>query len=135
MFKALLVDDEDAILKLLSAVLGMHGFAIDTASSAQEAISKLTSSEFDVVLTDLRMESPLARFDVVRAANRLTPRPTIVILTAFPVPASEWKVAGVDALYLKGTNSVSLPEELKSLLAQRRPEPPVRSAAGARGRK
>lgn len=119
MLKALLVDDEEAILKLLSAVLGMHGFSVQTASSGSEAVGLIAQNKYDVVLTDLRMESPLAGFDVVRAANGAVPRPTIVVLTAFPVPPSEWQAAGADALYMKGTNTLSLPDQLKGLLASR----------------
>lgn len=116
MAKALLVDDEDAILKLLSAVMGMHGFSVQTANSGRQAISLLERNEYDVVLTDLRMESPTAGFDVVAAANRAVPRPVIVVLTAFPVSTSEWKDAGADSLYIKGTNTLSLPEQIKELL-------------------
>lgn len=118
MFKTLLVDDEEAILKLLSVVLGMHGFSVQTAKSAQEAITLIAQSNYDVVVTDLRMETPLAGFDVVHAANHVMPRPAIVVLTAFPVSAAEWKSAGADALYVKGANTLSLPEQIKELLAQ-----------------
>lgn len=119
MIKALLVDDEEAILKLLSTVLGMHGFSVETATSGHDAVSLLEHNEYDVVLTDLRMESPLAGFDVVRAATGIAPRPAIVVLTAFPVPPNEWQSAGADALYLKGTNTLFLPDQLKVLLAGR----------------
>ncbi len=119
MVKTLLVDDEESILKLLSTVLGMHGFSVQTATSAEEAVSLLARNEYDVVLTDLRMESPLAGFDVVGAANRSVPRPAIVVLTAFPVPPAEWQGAGADTLYMKGTNTLFLPDQLKVLLAQK----------------
>lgn len=119
MAKALLVDDEEAILKLLSTVLGMHGFSVQTANSGHQAISLLEQSDYDVVLTDLRMESPMAGFEVVGAASRIVPRPAIVVLTAYPVPLNEWQGAGADALYVKGSNTLSLPDQLKALLDQR----------------
>lgn len=119
MVKALLVDDEEAILKLLSTVLGMHGFSVQTSTSGGEAIRLISQNEYDVILTDLRMESPLAGFDVVHAANGVVPRPAIVVLTAFPVPPNEWQQAGADALYMKGTNTLFLPDQLKMLLANR----------------
>jgi CheY-like chemotaxis protein len=116
MFRVLLVDDESAILRLLRAVLEPHGFAVTTAASAAEAISLLAPDKYDIVLTDLRMETPLAGFEVVAAADQLVPRPLIVILTAFPVPSADWKFAGADLLRVKGMNTVLLPEQLKKLL-------------------
>jgi DNA-binding NtrC family response regulator len=87
-----------------------------TAASASEAISRIDEQSFEMVITDLRMESPTSGFDVVRAAHSLSPRPIIVIVTAFPVPSSEWRRTGADALYIKGANTMALPEQLKELL-------------------
>lgn len=121
MFKALLVDDEEAILTMLARVLEMNGFSVLTANSAQRGAAMLAQGEsFDIVVTDLKMESPLAGFDVVKAANQAVPRPVIVILSAFPVPASDWKNAGADALCVKGVNTFALPAQLKTLLQQRK---------------
>lgn len=117
MFKALVVDDEKMILRLLTQVLERDGFTVVTASSAARGKAALAQGEaFDIVITDLRMESPLAGFEVVKAANQLIPRPVIVVLTAFPVPASDWKNAGADALCIKGADTLALPKRLKALL-------------------
>lgn len=120
MFNALVVDDEEVILHMLAQVLERDGFRVVTASSAADGAAMLAQGEvFDIVITDLRMESPLAGFDVVRAANRAEPRPVIVVLTAFPVPTSDWKDAGADALFVKGVNTWTLPKQLKALLNKR----------------
>lgn len=120
MSRVLLVDDEVAILRVLATVLEMDGFTVVTATSAVQGTAMLAQGEaFDVVVTDLRMESPLAGFEVVRAAYRVVPRPAIVVLTAFPVPAADWRNAGADALVVKGTNTIALPKQLKALLKDR----------------
>ena len=116
MTRVLLVDDDDSILQLFCTVLEMNGFEVITAISAADAISRLDEQSFEMVITDLRMENPTAGFDVVRAAQTHTPRPIIVIVTAFPVPSSEWRRTGADALYIKGANTMALPEQLKELL-------------------
>jgi CheY-like chemotaxis protein len=128
MAKILLVDDEVPILKLFRALLEGHDFDVTTARSAAEAVGHLADESFDMVVTDLKMETPLAGFDVVRAAHQRRPRPVLVILTAFPVPASQWKQAGADALLVKGENISNLPEQLKALLslASRVPTKPLR---------
>jgi CheY-like chemotaxis protein len=119
MYNVLLIDDEPAILSLLTDVLEMDEFAVTTASSAREGVARLAEQEFDLVITDLRMESPMAGFEVVTAAHGLIPRPVTVLLTAFPVPADEWQRAGADALLVKGADSLTLPKRLKLLLEQK----------------
>ena len=122
MFRILIVDDEPAILGLLKSVMELAEFEPQTARSAAEAKSLLLQQTFDIVLTDMRMETATAGFDVVRAARQLRPRPVIAILTAFPMSPSEWRPSGADTLMVKGADIVSLPERLMSLL-KARPQP------------
>jgi len=116
MTRVLLVDDDDSILHLFCTVLEMNGFEVITATSASEALSSIEEQSFEMIITDLHMENPTAGFDVVRAAHSLSPRPIIVIVTAYPVPSAEWRRTGADALYVKGANTMALPEQLKELL-------------------
>jgi CheY-like chemotaxis protein len=115
MFRILIVDDEPAILGLLKTVLELSSFEPHTARSAAEAKKILSQQSFDVVLTDMRMESNTAGFDVVRAARQLNPRPVIAILTAFPMSPAEWRLSGADVLLVKGADLMSLPEKLTNL--------------------
>jgi CheY-like chemotaxis protein len=116
MTRVLLVDDDTSILQLFCTVLEMNGFEVVTATSAAEALTVLEVQSFEMIITDLRMENPTAGFEVVRAAHVLSPRPIIVVVTAFPVPSAEWRRTGADALYVKGANTMALPEQLKELL-------------------
>lgn len=118
MISTLLVDDDIAILELFRTVLQMDGFEVDIASSAGQAIPALERKPYHVVITDLRMETSTAGFDVVRAAVQLVPRPLVVVVTAFPVPAAEWRKTGADALFIKGANTTALSDQLKELLKQ-----------------
>ena len=119
MFRILVVDDEQSILGLLRTVLELGEFQVDTASSGKEGAARLTEDAFDVVLTDMKMETPTAGFEVVRAARQLRPRPAIAILTAFPIAPAEWKPSGADALFVKGSDLINLPDRLKALIKQR----------------
>ncbi len=134
MFRILIVDDEPAILGLLKSVLELSSFEPQSARSAAEAKSLLSHQRFDFVLTDMRMESTTAGFDVVRAARQLDPKPVIAILTAFPMSPTEWRPSGADALMVKGADIMSLPEKLLSL---RKAKPqtatqPITAATGQR---
>ena len=118
MYRTLLVDDEDAILNLLSVILGRQHFSVRTATSAQAAIALLTEEHFDLVVTDLRMETPWAGFEVAKVAQETNPRPVVAILTAFPVPGRDWRATGADALFVKGSRPLELPTRLEELLLQ-----------------
>lgn len=121
MYRVLLVDDEEPIRRLLKTVLEMGDFKVTTAGSAHEGIEILKSQGFDLVLTDLRMETPFSGYDVIKAVNHILLRPVAVILTAFPVPPSEWKSAGADALLTKGLDTLQIGSRLKSLLLNKHP--------------
>jgi CheY-like chemotaxis protein len=100
--RVLLVDDDATLLQTLQGIFLIHKFDVHTASSTQAAIDKLSERRFDLVVTDMRMETPLAGYNVIRAAKAQAQGPVTVILSAFPIPAAEWKQAGADALVLKG---------------------------------
>jgi DNA-binding response OmpR family regulator len=121
MWKALLIDDEENIRKLLKAVLEMGDFTVETASSGASGIELLRRQSFDVVITDLRMETHLAGYEVSRFASHLEPRPLIAIVTAFPVPSAEWHRAGADVLLTKGAETLQLTSRLRNLLEARKP--------------
>jgi DNA-binding response OmpR family regulator len=118
-YKILLVEDEEPIRRMLKTVLEMDDFSVETAGSAGEGIQILRTGSFDAVVTDLRMESAGAGYDVVRAAKALSPNPLAVILTAFPVPPSDWRSAGADALITKGGGPLELPKRLSAMLHKR----------------
>ena len=127
--RVLFVDDDPAVLQLFRMVLEMEQWAVTTATSAAEAVRALAADAFDLVITDMRMESPSAGFDVVRAAAARSPRPAIAILTAFPMAAAEWRPSGADALIVKGHNLQNLTQTLHALLRKR---PQADAAASSR---
>jgi DNA-binding NtrC family response regulator len=101
----LIVDDETTIRTSLRLVLQSVGYKVATASSAREATELLARQYFDMVLTDVRMETPTAGFEVLRSARRHHPSIPVALLTGFPITTSDWKQAGADALFVKGSGS------------------------------
>ena len=119
MYSVLVVDDEPAIIFILRMLLEDAGFTVDAASSGREAIDILGKKKFDAVVTDIRMETQSAGFDVVRVAKELGEPPVVVVMTAFPVLPQVWKSAGADDFMVKGSDQRSVAEVLKGLLAGR----------------
>ena len=66
--RILLVDDDLAVLLTLKAVLELHGFEIETASSSDEAFTRMESGVFHMVISDLRMETEDSGLQVLRRA-------------------------------------------------------------------
>ncbi|PYX52817.1 MAG: response regulator [Acidobacteria bacterium] len=96
--RILLVDDDVAVLLTLKTVLEMNQFEVDTAASAVEAVSKLESGVYQMVITDVRMESETAGFEVIRAARKQHYDPATALLTAYPPGDGDWKKQGAQSL-------------------------------------
>jgi DNA-binding response OmpR family regulator len=114
--RVLLVDDEVAILLTLKAVLEINGFTVDTATSAREAEHKLRNADYHMVITDMRMESDTAGYEVVRAAKKAAYQPAVAMLTAFPLPGSDWEEEGADQMLVKPMNTRELLRQIEALL-------------------
>lgn len=114
--RILLVDDELAILLTLKAILEMHHFEVQTASSAEEAIAKLNAGSYEMVITDMRMEHEKAGYDVMQCAKRQPYDPAVAVLTAFPSLGSDWKGKGAHSLLVKPVNTEELLRQIEQLM-------------------
>jgi DNA-binding NtrC family response regulator len=116
--RILLVDDELAILLTLKAILEMHHFEVETASSAKEGSKKLAQGAYDMVITDMRMETETAGYDVIHSAKQQSYDPAVAILTAYPSTVlSDWQSKGAHSLLVKPVNTDELLRQLEHLLS------------------
>jgi len=67
--RVLLVDDDVTARLALQTVLEAGGYAVDVAASAAEAVGKLDEQEYELVLSDMGMESPRAGLQVLAHAR------------------------------------------------------------------
>ena len=85
--RILIVDDDTAIRTLLFTVLQRRGLAVDTAKHGGEAIEKLGSCRYVLMLLDLMM--PVVNgwqvLEHVKSMDR-SARPTVLLLTAGTEP-------------------------------------------------
>ena len=116
--RILLVDDELAILLTLRAILEMNGFEVETAASAREAEKKLANGNFHMVITDMRMETENAGYDVIRCAKQQKYNPAVAILTAYPSLGGDWKTRGAESMLVKPMNANDLLRQIEVLLVQ-----------------
>jgi CheY-like chemotaxis protein len=122
--RILLVDDDLAVLLTLKAVLELHGFEVETASSSAEAVMRMESSEFQMVISDLNMETEEAGLEVIRTARRQAYDPATALLTAFPPSGEKWNgkpreaEKNCDSLLIKPLGTSDLLRQVEALLVQ-----------------
>jgi DNA-binding response OmpR family regulator len=115
--RILLVDDEVPVLLTLKAVLEISGFDVDTAASAREGVSKLHTREYQMLITDMRMEHDVAGIEVIKAARAANYHPAVALLTAFPVAEEDWQEMGADKLLVKPMHTRILLQQIEDLIA------------------
>lgn len=114
--RILLVDDEVAVLLTMKAVLEISGFDVDTAASARDGKTKLRKHTYDMVITDMRMESEEAGREVIVAARTAPYHPAVALLTAFPVADEDWQDMGADKMLVKPMQTRVLIQQIEKLL-------------------
>lgn len=110
--RILAVDDDPALLRLLSMRLDLEGYAVIEASSGEEALAKLANQRADLVVTDVQMGGMdgLALFESLKQAHPALP---VIILTAHgSVPHA------VDSMRRGVFGYLSKPFEAEALLAE-----------------
>jgi CheY-like chemotaxis protein len=81
--RVLLVDDDPTSRLTLQTVLQAGGYHVDAAASAAEAVGKLEEQEYELVLSDLQMESPEAGLKVLAHARMMDYKPATAIVTTY----------------------------------------------------
>jgi CheY-like chemotaxis protein len=82
--RILLVDDEPNIVLTMPLILGLHGFEVTAVCTVNEALAKITSAQFDVLISDLNIGEPDDGLVVVSAMRRTQPTCITLILTGYP---------------------------------------------------
>jgi len=80
MEKILVVDDEENIREGLKTVLETEGYSVDTVKDGNEAIDKINTNVFDLVILDLKMPN-LDGYEFLNIVSKTDPYLPIIILT------------------------------------------------------
>ena len=76
----LLVDDQSSMRLTLTMLLKQNGHTLMQASTGADAIEKLAKNDFDVIITDLKLDE-ISGIDVLRAAKANNPQTEVIVLT------------------------------------------------------
>jgi ATP-dependent Lon protease len=107
--QVLVVDDEEIARTNLEYILRKEGHQVATAANGLEALEKVKTQEFDVVLTDLKMEK-MDGIQLLESVKQIAPHTEIVMVTGYATVSS-----AVDALKKGAAHYLSKPIKLDEL--------------------
>ena len=79
--RILVVDDEEAIRKLMQRILEESGYTVDTAANGREALIKISETETVAVLLDIRMPD-MSGMEVLQQIANNRPEASVIMVTA-----------------------------------------------------
>jgi len=81
--RLLVVDDDADIVKLLMVAMRSRGYLVEGATTLPEAMSRIASTTYDVVLTDKNLKGATG-LELIDALSLSAPTTAIVLMTAYP---------------------------------------------------
>src|ERR1700736_465015 len=82
--RVLLADDDEAVREMLQVALERDGFEVVAVASVKEALSRIATEKFDVLLSDLHMPHAGDGFTVVSAMRHTHPNAVTLVLSGYP---------------------------------------------------
>ncbi len=121
--KILLVDDDIQILDSLKMILESEGYAVETAQSGEEAVTKNKAEVFDAAFLDMRLPR-MQGTDMLAVLHKESPRMVKIMMTGFP--SLENAVAslklGADAYIMKPIDPEKLLDLVKNKIMEKQKE-------------
>jgi len=108
--KVLLVDNDASILSVLSTILKAEGYDSISLRNGTEALAKIRSEEFDLIISDIRM-TPVDGMEILKCARNQQPDTAVIMLTAFGSVAN-----AIKAMKLGAFDYVTKPFKVDELL-------------------
>ena len=116
--RILVVDDDPLVRVALKAVLQSYGYAVVQTDSAEKGKLAIAQTGFDLVVTDLEMETATAGYEIARFASHQAPAPAVILFTAGYADGQR-QPRGVSALLRKPASISTLLGTIEVLLQGR----------------
>ena len=82
MIEILLIDDEPIVGKRLKTALEKSGYKVDVCTSGAEGLKHIQEREFDIVVTDVRMDD-VDGMEILNKVNQQSPKTKVIIITGY----------------------------------------------------
>lgn len=124
----LVVDDEPIARENLRHVLMRQGYKVETAENGQDALKKVRRFEFDIIVTDLKMDR-MDGLQLLDKAKQVSPSTQIVIVTGFATVDTAVRAMKTGAAHYltKPIDLEELRKTVRDILDKRPAEAAVRS--------
>ncbi len=121
--RILIVDDDESIRKVLTAILQEEGYIVDTARSGKEAIEKTENNFYNLALVDIRLPD-MEGTKLLSMMKETIPKMAKIIITGYPSMqnAIEAVNRNADRYLLKPLNMEELIKSIKELLKKQQEE-------------
>jgi DNA-binding NtrC family response regulator len=80
--EVLVLDDEPIVGKRLKPALEKDGYVVEVFEDGRSALARLGEKEFDIVVTDVRMDE-VDGIQVLEAVQRMSTRTKVIIITGY----------------------------------------------------
>jgi CheY-like chemotaxis protein len=117
--RVLLVDDNEDLREVYQEGLEKRGLEVVTASSAKEALGRITAESFDVLLSDLHMPDAGDGMTVVSAMRHAHPKAVTIVLSGYPAmqEAMSAILSQADEVVVKPVGVAAISELIQMKLA------------------
>ncbi|MGH9564633.1 MAG: response regulator [Candidatus Angelobacter sp.] len=120
----LFVDDHEVLARLSCEILEMQGYRAVSAYSGEDALRKFDEEDFDILVTDFRMEG-MNGLELARKIHQKDANIPVIIVTGYgPVDGGNDVVACLQ----KEDLFPALLEKIKVFLEEKEPQPAIRTA-------
>ncbi|MBW1820323.1 MAG: response regulator, partial [Deltaproteobacteria bacterium] len=80
--RLLIIDDEENMRHMLSAMLKRSGYIVDTASDGSEGIKMVEQNQYDFILCDLKMPN-MGGMEFLDSAREKIEASTVIMMSAY----------------------------------------------------
>jgi DNA-binding NtrC family response regulator len=80
--RVLVVDDEVQVVQIFQDLLTQQGYTVESCDNGDDAILKVTSGKFDLVLTDINLPG-VDGLEVIRAAKAADKDTCVILITGY----------------------------------------------------
>lgn len=121
--RVLLVDDDNAVRSMMTAILEGKGFQVVAVASVTEALKLIATETFEVLVTDLHMPDPGDGFTVISAMRHSQPKALTLLVSGYPdvQRAMATILLEADEIIVKPFDTKNFAELIRERMGARKP--------------
>lgn len=112
--KILLVDDDPVVLEVMKSIIASYGFTLATANDGKQALAKLESEPFSIIITDINMPI-MDGMELLQYVKEHYPKIGVIVVTGLSEDYSY-----IDVINAGAIDYMTKPFESSELLAKLR---------------